>query len=496
MVGTSAEDWEVDAEGNTVGWGPALDTRLRASMDLVGGDSVDHLLFDPLIDSLTDELRLGLELDVASGQLLGDPWDLPGDERGRDQLDALTLAGILPRRALVGAQLPIADVELGLTTSSWGLGMVANDGASDPLFGRTDFGDRVLRLRLATQPLARGGQRLPLIALAAFDRVVADDLARWDQGDRAYQGIVALLWADDREEEDDRVEVRRAGVYGVLRDQRDDEGRHTQAGVMDLYGETTVALSTARLSLGAESAALLGQTDAARTYVAPDGLAIRQLGLAVRTRLSDRRDTIALHLRGALASGDGDPDDGVVSDFRFDRDYDVGMVLFDELLSSIDAGAHRLASDPARAAVPPEGVDTLLAEGALHQAMALQPAVVGRPWPWLKLKGGLVLARATAPISHPYYAFRSGGVPTNQAGLPTSGRSLGTEIDWGLTVSSARAGAAAPRPEPSSPAPGAKPAPPRLVTELSLQGGHAWPSRWLSPLSRVDHLLLVGQLRW
>lgn len=477
VVGTVADDWAVDAEGGSVGWGPVLDTRLRAGLDLVGDDQVEHLFFDDLLDALTDELRLGLELDVASGQLLGEPWDLPGDERRRDRLDALSPAGVVPRRVLAGALLPFADVEVGLTTSSWGLGMIANDGASDPLFGRTDFGDRVLRLRLATQPLAREGERLPLFAIAALDRVVADELARWGLGDRAYQGIAALLWVDDLQL-DDRARPRRAGIYGVFRDQIDDAARHTQVGVADLYGETTLVLGDARLQLGAETAALLGRTDAALTYTAPDGLRVRQLGLATRAILSDRHDTIALHLRGALASGDGDPDDGVVTNFRFDRDYDVGMVLFDEVLGSIDAGAYRLASDPERAAVPPEGVETLLAEGAFHQALALQPALVWSPRPWIELKGGMVFARSTAPISHPYYAFRSGGVPTNHMGQPTSGRSLGAEADWGVTLSTA--------------SPGAQP----VTASLALMGGHAWPSRWLSPLSRVDHLLGVGQLRW
>ena len=48
------------------------------------------------------------------------------------------------------------QVELGLVSSAWGLGMVANDGRTDPLFGRADFGDRTLRLRATHMPQQDG----------------------------------------------------------------------------------------------------------------------------------------------------------------------------------------------------------------------------------------------------------------------------------------------------------------------------------------------------
>ncbi len=168
---TLPTDFALDAEGRTAEWGPAVDTRLRLGATASAG-----------------KVRGAVEADVLSGVIAGDTWALsPLDERDRHVRDALELDGITPRRLTLGVRLPWLDVEAGLTTSQWGLGMVANDGTADPVFGRTDFGDRVLRLRLATAPI-RGGD-YPLYVLLAGDRVVADDLAVWAEGDAAWQGV-------------------------------------------------------------------------------------------------------------------------------------------------------------------------------------------------------------------------------------------------------------------------------------------------------------------
>ncbi|MEZ4241334.1 MAG: hypothetical protein R3F59_35290 [Myxococcota bacterium] len=195
VVETTPDRYPV-AEGQQLRWGPALDTRLRLGADGQWGDG-----------------RIALEGDVFSGQLFGATWNLPAlDERGRDANAALTAQGIVPRRASVGYRFPWFDVEAGLQTSAWGLGMLANDGEADPLFGRTDFGDRVLRLRFATRlPDA------PLYFIVAGDRVVADELARWDDDDDAWQGILAALYRGREVVEGHPLEL---GVYGVARTQR------------------------------------------------------------------------------------------------------------------------------------------------------------------------------------------------------------------------------------------------------------------------------------
>jgi hypothetical protein len=449
-IETMPDDLVLDGAGDTLTWGPALDTRLR-----LGGKYG------------TDQLRAEVQADLFTGQLAGATWNLgPLDERGRDELGALT--GFVPRVAKVGARLPWFDVEAGLATSDWGLGMLANAGDQDPLFGRTDFGDRVLRVRLATAPFGRSlDDRLPIYVVLAGDRVVADELARWDQGDAAWQAVAAVLYTEETDAPSGPV-GKELGAYGVYRTQTDAEGLGTHAIAIDGYGFASAPIGGSLVARVAAEAALLdGRTEAAATYGAPDGLAVRSGGIAVRTSLSSADGRATAYARAAWASGDRSADDGVVSDFRFDRDYDVGFVLFDEVVAALDLGAWRQATDPGVAAAPPPGVDTLVAEGAFHQAFALQPAGEVAATRWLDVRAGAVLAWSTAPIAQPFATFRNGGVPTNGAGLPTDGRWLGSELDWGLST----------RPEAVAGW--------RARPSLALQVGHAWPSAALA---------LVGEL--
>jgi len=434
-IGSLPPDLAVDAEGTTVGQGPSLHQRLRAGLWV----DVEHF-------------ELSTEWDLFTGQLLGDTWDIPGeaDERDRHVNDAVSLDGFAPRRAAMSGHLGPVQAEAGLVSSHWGLGMVANDGAQEPLFGRSDFGDRVLRLRLTTRPFGSDG--LPLFLTVAGDRVLADDMARWEEDQEAWQGIFSLLWADQA--------ARKLGAYLVYRDQREvPEQRDTQAFMGDLYTSLPLPIGEAgwALLLEAEGAGILGSTDRATSYNSREQLELRSAGAALRSSLAAPEERFVAHLRAGWASGDGDPDDGVSSDFTFDRDFDVGMVLFDELGGAIEAGTAALLNDPEHAGQPPDGVEALTTEGAFRRALYLQPALQAAPLDGLDLRLGLVLAWATAPVSQAFYSYRAGGVPTNHLDQATEGYRLGSEIDWAVGYRS-----------PSWKLKGAE-----LEPGLRLQGGHA-----------------------
>lgn len=451
---TLPADFALDADGRMAEWGPALDTRLRLGAHGAWG-----------------KVRGAVETDVLSGLLVGDTWSLsPLDERDRHVLDALSADGITPRKLLLGARLPWFDLEAGLTTSQWGLGMVANAGATDPVFGRTDFGDRVLRARLATAPL-QGGE-YPLYVLVAGDRVVADDLARLSDGDVAWQAVAAVLYAKGGLEVTE--DVRHLGVYGAWRDQVRSDGRILRAGVLDAYGDWTFDAGGRQVRLAGEAALLTGRTDVARTYLGPEALAIRQGGATARAALSGER--VSWELRGAWASGDASTDDAVVGDFRFDRDLDVGMVLFDEIASRVDLAALEASSDPTLGARPPDGIQTLAAEGAFHAAIAVQPVVSVAPARWLDLSAGAVAAWSTQPIADPLRTFRAGGTARNRLGDAPDGRYLGSELDWAVDLHATAEGWLA-------------------LPSLEVQGGHAWASAAYGRTGRVDHVMVIGRLR-
>lgn len=404
LVGSLPPEVQTGADGEALGQGPVLDTRLRLGLQYK-----------------QESWSAAIEGDAFDGQALGDAWDLPADDRDRDTVGLGSLDRYDLRRFSVAGRLGPVGLEGGLVTSQWGLGLVANDGAHDPVFGRADFGDRVVRLRLGTQPW-KGG------TIAVFgDRVVEDDTARWADGQAAWQTGLALVQGGPDA-------PYTLGLYGVGRLQIEpDDGGETRAGLLDLYGRVDRSINNLQLHAGVEAAGLAGHTTRARSVGSVEGLDLRSAGAFGTVGLAGAR--WGADLRAGWASGDGDPDDGVSHDFSFDRDLDAGMVLFDELQGALDATAYGQITDPANTGVPPDGIDSLLTEGAVRRAAFLQPVVEVAPLGFATVRLGAMPAWATAPIAQPFETARNGGVPTNQLGQATTGRYLGTELDWALELS-------------------------------------------------------------
>jgi len=409
LTATWLTDFPIDAEGNDYGSESLYTHRWRAGA-VVGNPKV----------------QLIHEWDLFTGQFLGQTWAVPGEaDARRRHLTGLTAPGAFkPRKASVLANVPGAQIEAGLVTSHWGLGMLANNGEQDPWFGVSEFGDRIIRMRITTRPAADS----PLSITAAYDRVVEDDMARWSDGQWVDQGVVALLYRDDL--------GRTLGVYGVGRHQQELEAqRDTKVGVLDVYGALPVRLGADQvLTLSAEMAGVRGKTNRATTYASPDSIAIRSAGATGLVSYRHEAHRIGAHLAAGWASGDGDPDDEVSHDFTFDRDFGVGMVLFDEYLGAIDAAAHHTLIDPQYSGRPPDGIDATVTEGAFRRATFLQPILEADPMAWLKIRVGGAISWATGPIGQRFYTYRAGGTPTNHHNQATAGYHLGSEVDWALDL--------------------------------------------------------------
>ncbi len=438
MIGTlPPAELVLDDEGHTLGQGMVLDTRLRLGLDVKWKG----------VDART-------EWDLFDSQVAGDPWDLRGteDARHRESIDPFARPDVFTARRLsLGGRIGIVALEGGLVTSHWGLGILANDGAHDPEFGRNDFGDRVLRLRAATRPLADQ----PLIVAIAGDRVIEDESADWsplEGGETAWQGVATVIYGEPTK--------ARGGVYYVYRDQTElDAVRHTQAHVVDLYGDVPLKAGETTLRFAVEGAGIFGTTSRVQSYSSRDGLALGSAGVSALAEVKLSPLPLRAALRGGWASGDTDPDDGRSEDFGFDRDFDAGMVLFDELQGAIDAATYAQLSDPAHSGSPPDGAEALVGEGALRAATFVQPIVEVTPTPWLSLKAGALLAWSSKPVQQAFTTFRAGGIPTNHLGETTEGYSLGTELDWAVKLGDMPIG-------------GARPVRPALL----VQGGHLFAS--------------------
>jgi len=465
------DDFAVDAEdpARTHGQTKYLDQRLRARLDLQ-----------------LSRLRIATEWDLLSGQLAGDVWNLGAlDERGRDAYAAITPAGFVPRRASAMLRWKALDIELGLVTSQWGLGILANDGNQEPLFGRNDLGDRVLRLRFTGRPLYANDEPGPyankLLLTGAFDVVFDDEAASLMDGQLAMQGIVSLFLYDPGH--------CSHGLYVVYRNQREanDEGT-TDVVVIDGYADRTIHFgeSTTSLRLAVEGAVILGRTSRALTYQAPDELRVASGGIVGVATLGLFDKKLQIHGRAGLSSGDSNADDRWSNGFSFDRNFDAGSVLFDQVLGSVNLGTHGLVTDPENSGYAPRGADALADEGAASGVFFLQPVLQGSPLPFLDLRGGAMVALSTAEHRQSFYSFRAGGSPRNHHDEPVSSRLLGTEVNWSVTFGG-------PLPFKSEDAP-------VLDLALQVQGGHLFVGEALQSADEseriVNHVQMTGRFRW
>lgn len=78
-IGSLPPDPVIGPDGERLGQGAVLDSRVRAGLQWRPG-----------------RFQLALELDALDGQVLGDTWDVPGEEdaRRRDERDAASLDGV------------------------------------------------------------------------------------------------------------------------------------------------------------------------------------------------------------------------------------------------------------------------------------------------------------------------------------------------------------------------------------------------------------------
>jgi len=452
-IGSYVSDFPVDADGTTPGQTLWLDQRLRAG---VGADY--------------GTWGWQIEADVLTGQLAGPTWDLGSlDERHRDEHGALTLDGLMPRKAFVKGQVGHVELKGGLMTSHWGLGLLANDGDHEPLFGRTDLGDRVFRAQATWMPAPTAhGQD---VFAAAADLVLEDGTASLYRNQWATQGILAALHVTPKHGQH--------GVYVVFRQQWNrDTARTLTVGVADGFFDEPVPVGQWKGRIAGEAVGIVGSTDSATTYASPQRTGVLQGGAVLHASLTCPCDHFHAHLIAGYASGDANVDDKWNREFTFNSNYDVGLVLFDQVQGGIDARTYQQLSDPTMAGQAPDGADQLVREGAVHGATFVQPAVQFTGIQDVDLRVGGLFAWSSGPYASPWYSFRNGGVATNPYDVPTPGPYLGTEVDWAVSYAHAVYET--------------------LTPSIGVQGGHLFPGPALQGIDKpvISHLMATARLRW
>ncbi|HRI67288.1 MAG TPA: hypothetical protein PK156_23755, partial [Polyangium sp.] len=318
------EDFSLDTQGTRLGRDGWLESRL-----LVGGSY-----------SFTPRFEVTVELDALNGQAAGGFTNI-GMVRGEDTFqirrDRPSGGGVItPRKAFLRYDLPIGRLLVGQQAFGWGLGLLANDGSTEMDFGDAYQGSLVERAAIFVTPFVRKNQ-VPewlrgLGFFAALDVPFRDDNASLLAGDFAWS---ALMGAQLRSR---RVE---AGVFEAFRSQTDREDPNHPArrplvrvSITDAYVRAflTDRFASQTLRLEAEAAVIAGQST--RPYfeqTAADGASVQSFGGVARLRFDDRPRRLTAKLEVGYASGDNDARDRVYRQFTFNTDYNVGLILFDQV---------------------------------------------------------------------------------------------------------------------------------------------------------------------
>ncbi len=367
------------------------------------------------------------EADTATGAVTGIP---PASQVGT-RVPYPSLVALELRKLYLEYKWATGAFRVGQQTSNWGLGLLANDGGHDPEagdFGQQQFGNLTYRALVAVRPFfSLGGQWRAIETAFAADLIVRDNNAEFIEGDRAFQGVVALRYVQD--------EQNNLGVYVVYRSQRNinsaDGGKATDVYVVDLAGKCElVKHHTHSLSLGFEAVTINGTTTQARNENAAR-LAVHQFGGALKANLRVRRTTMMLDM--GFASGDQNPSDDQVQNFRFDRDFKVGLILFDQVMAYQSARSATRAADPSLTGRAPEGVDLLATASSVTGAWYVFPRVKHAIDDWVDVYAGPLFAFSTAALTDPFNTRILGGTSVNPFGVK-AGAYLGTEFDVGTQM--------------------------------------------------------------
>jgi hypothetical protein len=359
------------------------------------------------------ELRIIGQMDLLRGVAFGDlAIGVAPEALRRDQYG---YPGVRLRFLYLEWLTSIGMLRVGQMGFSWGLGMVANDGDTPPPFGDYRYGDLVRRILFATRPL---GLDTPWVVALSADWVGWDLLADFERREElAFQGVLASYYGDEQD---------RIGAYGAYRWQQNQLGDQLAAGFVDIYGRYGFEDGIGGRIYGAiELAYARGTTTYARTVEQPEQLVEMTMGIVQIGRTSPELDVV---LEAGYASGDSNTEDAIQSRATIDPDHRVGLVLFPEVMAAQSARSAHLAQDPALAGRASRGSELLPTNGGVSGAAYLFPYAIYRPFEWLDLRLGGVLAFATSDVADPF-AQRALSRTENARGGSAGARDLGVEVD-------------------------------------------------------------------
>ena len=366
--------------------------------------------------------RYALNLELLNSQVMGTESTLGLDVSPtifRTPKQNMTGTWILPRDAYVATKFGDWGVQLGIQSFDWGLGILSNSGTQNTRFGINQQGNVYGRLALS-----RSFDDVRVFW--AIDGIVRDESASWTQGDRAGQSIIGVQQIK---------ESSKVGVLTGIRYQQDREAYATPFGPtqslvvpVDIYA--TLGLSDT-LSIATEGIGVFGQSNRlVNEATQGENATVRYFGGVLR--VEDLRETSLGTVNSLLemggASGDGDSSDGVARAFSLHSDYNVGLILYDEVLPRVQARSIDRLADPDLSAEAAPGLQHAVPQGGVSNSMYLQLCSTVERDSWL-LRAAWLEGFSAVPNIDLYQTALAGGYSTNALGEEAVSRRLGSEVD-------------------------------------------------------------------
>ena len=420
---------------------------LYKGQDEAGRFLSQRLRLQPMIN-FEDMAKFIMMADVLDDAVWGDNQSLASTalfagDPSNTGTDGLATDTFRIKRAWMEFILPVGQVRVGRMESHWGMGLLANSGNGfDDPFGENHGGNSFDRALFATRPIAivqtiagKEVTDIPFIVGVAVDRLVEDPLIQYygyecvagiAEGDEDYSaqcdsdgdGVTDIEhgYTDDSFEETDRAED-----WWV--DQDDDVMEMIYLALYQGEG-IDLAGSAADLTVGAYVINRKQVETSSNVLISDAYLKFLWRGIYLESEvLNIRGKSAAIALPGAFdpygelanplqkdvdiwgyvarggyvqpgieavmeygyASGDDNVADQNFTGRAIHPDYNVGLILYDEILSRVTAYTWT------------ESADGLWSNGGIYNSTYVFPTVTYRPIPDLELIGGFLMAWPDKP---------------------------------------------------------------------------------------------------
>jgi len=411
-----------------------------------------------------DKYVMHIQADLLHGPIFGNKsnrYTQVFAEEPRAEHDGWDLSEARMNRIWAEIPLKSGTLKVGRQGSQWGLGMLANggDGFTND-WGDAYYGDSVHRILYGTKPISIFRKFLkmkpleddPLTWAFAWDWSVHKDSKANGVEDEVQNFINALLFDRD---------WLTLGFYAVYRDHEHfDQLIHDprfrpdpeflRVWAFDGYGSLTLTpWDDWEFFLSGELAFVTGKTNLSVSQVEqtvddpfPES-DVLQLGWILRggARLTPGArflQSLELNVEGGYASGDDNPVDDEIRNFRFHPDYNVSLILFEEVLAAQSAAAAYVLFDKLGESGPVRsiGTDMLATDGSVTNAIYVKPTVKASFLDGLDAIASVLYARAAQNIVDPYndVVLGSGGYGEyNVLGGPSGNKEYGWEVDLGIS---------------------------------------------------------------